>query len=525
MRLSTGFTATALGVLALLAVTTRNAQTQVGGTLPGFVQLQTSTPGAAQTGNSNISGTSIAGQFIGSGGGLTNVNANLLDGLDSTAFLQGVPNPLSLSGSQITPTITGTSGSNTNLGTAGVKGVSTASTGATYGVWGTNSSVNGRGVFGAATASTGVTYGGRFESESSTGIGAYGLSTATSGTTYGGMFENNSTTGTGVFGFAIANSGNNFGGFFQTRSNTGIGVRGLATNTGGLNYGGRFESASLSGRGVFGGATATAGVNYGGRFESDSTTGRGAFGLATSSTGSTYGLLGQVFSSDGIGVFGENFADTGLGYGGRFESDSDFGRGVYGLNNRNTGVNYGVRGQTDSPDGYGVFAVGELGATGVKSFRIDHPFDPENKYLLHYAAESPVPQNFYVGNVVTDSKGYAWVELPDYFAEINTNFKYQLTVVDETDSNDFIWAKVVQKIKGDRFRIRTNKPSVEVSWEVKADRNDLYVRAKKIRDVVEKHGLERGKYQHPELYGKPVSLGMDYIPRPGANDDSRVSRP
>ena len=53
---------------------------------------------------------------------------------------------------------------------------------------------------------------------------------------------------------------------------------------------------------------------------------------------------------------------------------------------------------------------------------------------------------------------------------------------------------------------------MEVSWEVKADRNDLYVREKQPKDVVEKQSLERGKYQHPELYGMPKERGMNYRP-------------
>jgi filamentous hemagglutinin len=41
-----------------------------------YVQLQASTPGTAQSGSSNISGTSIAGSFTGSGLGLTNLDAS-----------------------------------------------------------------------------------------------------------------------------------------------------------------------------------------------------------------------------------------------------------------------------------------------------------------------------------------------------------------------------------------------------------------------------------------------------------------
>ncbi|MFY9234575.1 MAG: hypothetical protein WAO58_08960 [Fimbriimonadaceae bacterium] len=196
--------------------------------------------------------------------------------------------------------------------------------------------------------------------------------------------------------------------------------------------------------------------------------------------------------------------------------------GVLGEATSPVDPNYGVYGATHNlTSGFGVYASGDFGASGTKAFRIDHPSDPLGKYLLHYSTESPTPQNFYVGNVVTDSKGYAWVDLPEYFAEINANFKYQLTVVDGPNSgeDDFVMVKVRRKIVGNRFQIRTSAPNVEVSWRVDADRNDLYVRNRKPKDVVEKEGEERGKYQHPELYGEGPERGMDYQPR------ERATRP
>ena len=86
------------------------------------------------------------------------------------------------------------------------------------------------------------------------------------------------------------------------------------------------------------------------------------------------------------------------------------------------------------------------------------------------------------------------------------NFKYQLTVVGKTFAQAVVW----EKVKGDRFQIRTNEPNIEVSWRVDADRNDLYVRNRPPKDVVEKEGRERGTYQHPEFYGFGPERGMDY---------------
>src|SRR5205085_63715 len=153
---------------------------------------------------------------------------------------------------------------------------------------------------------------------------------------------------------------------------------------------------------------------------------------------------------------------------------------------------------TGATASYGVYASGRFGASGTKSFRIDHPFDPENKYLLHYCAEGPEPQNIYNGTITTDGKGEAWVELPDYYAEINKSPRYQLTVVDDTAGPGFVQVKVAHKIKGNRFMIMTSAPNIEVCWEVKATRNDRWVQRYGAPVEVDKLGTEKGKYQHPE---------------------------
>ncbi len=179
--------------------------------------------------------------------------------------------------------------------------------------------------------------------------------------------------------------------------------------------------------------------------------------------------------------------------------------GVYSLGS------YGVFGIASHPAGFGVYSSGNMGASGTKPFRIDHPKDPTGKYLQHYSAESPDVLNMYTGNTVTDADGYATIALPDYFGEINKDPRYTLTVINE-GGTDFVQAMVVQKIQSNRFVIRTSKPATEVSWEVKAVRNDLWVRTYGAPVQLEKQGAERGKYQHPELYGMPAEMGINYHP-------------
>jgi hypothetical protein len=283
-------------------------------------------------------------------------------------------------------------------------------------------------------------------------------------------------------------------------------VKGLATNTQGWGAGVYGASAGPGGTGVSGVATATSGNSYGVSGTSFSPAGRGVSG-----------------SGAGIGVYGLGYPASGQVFGGYFETPSTAGLGVYGLVSASSGATKAILGECLSPSGHAVYAAGNFAATGTKSFRIDHPLDPENKYLIHYCAEAPQPQNFYNGNTVTDASGYAWVELPDYFSAINRDFKYQLTVVDDSDSDNFALAKVSQKIIANRFQIRTSAPYVEVSWRVEAVRNDLWVRQYGAPVEVEKPEQERGTYQHPELYGQPPEKATYYRAASGASENATAN--
>ena len=183
------------------------------------------------------------------------------------------------------------------------------------------------------------------------------------------------------------------------------------------------------------------------------------------------------------------------------------GRGVYGSSAGGIGVNghgvVGVNGITSStnPNDAGVRGISQFGSGAAKaglfqgdvqvtgtlikaagSFRIDHPLDPENKYLSHSFVESPDMMNIYNGNITTDANGFAIVTLPNYFDALNRDFRYQLTVV----SGDFAQAIVAEKIRGNSFKIRTDKPSVEVSWQVTGVRKDKFAEEHRIKVETDK---------------------------------------
>ena len=130
------------------------------------------------------------------------------------------------------------------------------------------------------------------------------------------------------------------------------------------------------------------------------------------------GIWGQSDSlGNGRGLVGYATGTAGTNFGVWAQTDSPVGRGVFGLATAATGGT-GVWGESNSPSGWAGYFVGRVNVTGTLSkgggsFKIDHPLDPENKYLYHSFVESPDMMNIYNGNVATDDEGYATVELPD----------------------------------------------------------------------------------------------------------------
>jgi hypothetical protein len=353
-------------------------------------------------------------------------------------------------------------------------------------------------------SSTGTGKGVLGTSNSSTGMGVMGWNKSTTGQAIGVYGVSDSATGAGVFGRATEGSGANAGVYGTAFSDFGYGVLG----------------SSVDNIGVKGEATSTVAPNYGVYGTTPSRNGRGVYGLASASNGTAYGGYFQSNADQGAAVYGKATSLSTLNglvqYGGLFIADGPNGRGVWGIHSNSAAGGAGVVGQNSN--GFGVFAYGDMGCSGNKSFQIDHPLDPENKYLRHYCAEGPEPRNVYQGHVTTGANGYAWIDLPDYFNEINRDPEYTLTVIDSSD--DFVLAKVTHKVEANRFQIRTSKPGVLVSWRVEGIRNDLWVQRHGAPVEVDKEGWEKGKYQHPELYGAGRDMGLNRVPddppaRPG----------
>jgi len=229
-----------------------------------------------------------------------------------------------------------------------------------------------------------------------------------------------------------------------------------------------------------------------------------------------------LFGGDGIdatggqGGQGNNFASTsgngvvGTGGQGGFEEADGTGGFFIGGNSSFGGFGIEAFGGSDSAGFFNgdIIVTGAVEA-GTKDFKIDHPMDPANKYLYHASVESSEMMNIYTGNVTTNSQGNAEVQLPGWFESINTDFRYQLTVIGQ-----FAQAIVSERVSGNQFAIKTDKPNVDVSWQITAVRQDAFAKAHPLVVEVPKNARERGFYLHPELYGAPVEKGIAWSHHP-----------
>jgi hypothetical protein len=156
------------------------------------------------------------------------------------------------------------------------------------------------------------------------------------------------------------------------------------------------------------------------------------------------------------------------------------------------------------------------------TFKIDHPQDPANKYLYHSFVESPDMMNIYNGNIKTDVNGDALVPLPSYFEAENIDFKYQLTVIGQ-----FAQAIVWEKVKDNKFKIKTDKPNVEVSWQVIGVRNDVWAQKYRVIPEVEKEKENKGRYMNPDLFGesadKSIMINQD-LPKESKQNKAVVEK-
>lgn len=407
-----------------------------------------------------------------------------------------------------------------------------------------------RGVFGhnlgtiVATEAIGVL--GRQEGSSytGTGYGVKGENTGTGGTANYGVFGIASgSTGTGVGG-SISGGGTAVSGKITSGGGTAI----LGTVTGSTGVAGKFDPGTS---GAYGVIVPNGGSGFGTSIPTNMAklhvSGLGTYSVSpiyqagiVADGGSTSGSASAIYGEAGWrGVYGRNVgASTGvdaIGVAGKLETGSSYTNGygvkgealgvgptnfgVYGNASGGTSNNYGIYG-TNTGTGYAGYFSGNVRITGSitkgsGTFLIDHPLDPENKYLYHSFVESPDMMNVYNGNIVTNASGEATVTMPDYFEVLNRDFRYQLTVI-----GTFAQAIVMEEMQGNTFKIKTDKPNVKVSWQVTGIRQDKYANAHRVVPEVEKEAQFKGHYLHAAEWGQPHEKSFDAITTPVAPENN-----
>src|SRR5262245_10650677 len=202
---------------------------------------------------------------------------------------------------------------------------------------------------------------------------------------------------------------------------------------------------------------------------------------------------GQGPHSGGQGVLAIGGEDSGPG--------TSAGEGLFA--EAGLALNGGDRGLAILTDG-NVVVQGDLRVTGNKDFMIDHPLDPENKYLLHAAIESSEVLNLYTGNIILGRDGAAVVTLPTWFGALNRDFRYQLTAIGAPGQGLYI----AEEINNNQFRIDGGAPGMKVSWQVTGVRSDARSLQHPFKAEQDKPERERATYLAPEAFGQPEEKGF-----------------
>ena len=247
-------------------------------------------------------------------------------------------------------------------------------------------------------------------------------------------------------------------------------------------------------------------------------------------------VIDNQASSDNPAIYGEHFVTDNWGVGvkgyakyngvsGVASTASGTGMGVYGnASGAGTGSRYGIYANASGgTTAYGVWATasgatttyagyfsGNVSVTGTLSkgggsFKIDHPLDPENKYLYHSFVESPDMKNIYDGTVFLNSEGKAIIQLPEYFEALNKDFRYIFSPIGTPMPNLYIEQEVVNN----QFIIAGGVAGMKISWQVTGIRKDPFAEQNRIPTEVEKSQEEKGLYLYPAAYGKSQEKAID----------------
>ncbi|MFC9730705.1 hypothetical protein ACFWGM_26380 [Streptomyces roseolus] len=277
-----------------------------------------------------------------------------------------------------------------------------------------------------------------------------------------------------------------------------LGTGGDGAGLSGVSDGGAGVLAeSTSGVGVS--ASSTKGVGATGTSEEEA-------GVSGEGGGDRPGVRGA--GGDGPGVFGTRTDSHGVrGKGGRENAgvlgECTLGPGVKGGSDQSYGVEaHGATGLYAKGTERAALLDGDVVITGTVSdsvniIRIDHPTEPENRFLVHAAVESPELKDVYDGR--------ATVELPEWFESLNESFRYQLTAIGAPAPE----LHVSRPLADHTFAIAGGGPGLEACWQVTGVRCDHWARAHPLPPPEEeKPPAQKGRFLHPELLGHPADRSL-----------------
>ncbi len=234
--------------------------------------------------------------------------------------------------------------------------------------------------------------------------------------------------------------------------------------------------------------------------------GSNAFEITNTGTGQALKIYNQG-TNYALGIFN----DASAMYGIKINNDGNYP--AIKITNYNSGNNDALEVNQFGTGNAGYFdgdveVTGNL-SKGGGSFKIDHPLEPENKYLYHSFVESPDMMNVYNGNIILDNNGEAIVELPEWFEALNKDFRYQLSCI-----GGYAPVYIDEEISNNSFKISGGTPGMKISWQITGIRQDPYANENRIQVEVEKPDKEKGHYLHYKAYNQPIEKSMRALKNP-----------
>jgi len=306
---------------------------------------------------------------------------------------------------------------------------------------------------------------------------------------------------------------------FQVTNDAGQAIKGVTNFATGYGvYGVDFGSG---GAGVSGYSSANIGV-------AGSTNGQyGVWGYHNQTN--NWGYLGGphegVHGRSQYGHWG-SLGDTNTGVWGMNDNDNSGALGTYDAGVHGYGAETGVIGELGCENPHaGVYGNGagegewagyfwgdvgihgEIVDTKSLDLVVDHPADPQGRYLRQAAVVASERLTVVRGTVTLDEKGEARVAAPSWFEAVARDLSYHLTAIGAPMPD----LHVAETLAGGSFAIAGGAPGKLVSWQVLGARADAWAEDHPLAVEAPKPEAEVGTYLYPEGWGADVSQSVERL--------------